>query len=355
MKKIVVEEIEIVVTTKVENALKNFKKLTPAIKKQVKQMQSTMKNIDLSSYEKSIDNAVRTTKRKIANLKKSNINNEIKIKVNNEDVQKKVQQTKKEIDSIHKTTSQSSKFKEFNSIDEAGELDPNFLKIIDKLPLDEIEKVPAKLKEIEPVVEEVKQKLASVKYVKYDTKSIEDFIKQYEQKVEPLRTSAQKEQARNQLANDFSGGFYSNNTQQQPSNETEETSNKTKGWAQALETVKQAINQIKTNLGQAKGKIEQAKNGSNSLKNSFEKVPKAVQSISQNIGKMSKGLKGGLGHVLKYAGALFSIRGIYSLLRGTANAWLSSQDVGAKQLTANIEYMKYAMRKCTCSSYSICY
>lgn len=317
-------------------------------------MQSTMKNIDLSSYEKSIDNAVRTTKRKIANLKKSNINNEIKIKVNNEDVKKKVDQTKKEIDGIHKTTSQSSEFKEFNSIDEAGKLDQNFLKIIDKLPLDEIEEVPTKLKEIEPVVEEVKQKLASIGHVKYDTKSIEDYMNQYAQKVEPLRTLAQKEQAKNQLANDFSGGFYSNNTQQ-TSNETEETSNKTKGWAQALEKVKQAINQIKTNLGQAKGKIEQAKNGSNSLKNSFEKVPKAVQSISQNVGKMSKGLKGGLGHVLKYAGALFSIRGIYSLLRGTANAWLSSQDAGAKQLTANIEYMKYAMRKCTCSSYSICY
>lgn len=86
-------------------------------------MQSTMKNIDLSSYEKSIDNAVRTTKRKIANLKKSNINNEIKIKVNNEDVKKKVDQTKKEIDGIHKTTSQSSEFKEFNSIDEAGKLE----------------------------------------------------------------------------------------------------------------------------------------------------------------------------------------------------------------------------------------
>ena len=41
--------------------------------------------------------------------------------------------------------------------------------------------------------------------------------------------------------------------------------------------------------------------------------------------------------------ALFSLRGIYSVLSNCANSWLSSQNAGAKQLSANIEYMKYAM------------
>ena len=54
-------------------------------------------------------------------------------------------------------------------------------------------------------------------------------------------------------------------------------------------------------------------------------------------------MKSGFKHVLKYAAALLSIRGIYGLLRNAASAWLSSQNEGAQQLSANIEYMKYAM------------
>ena len=46
---------------------------------------------------------------------------------------------------------------------------------------------------------------------------------------------------------------------------------------------------------------------------------------------------------MKYAGALFSLQSIYSTLSGCARSWLSSQNAGAKQLSANIEYMKYAM------------
>lgn len=53
--------------------------------------------------------------------------------------------------------------------------------------------------------------------------------------------------------------------------------------------------------------------------------------------------KNGLGHVLKYVGALVSLRSIYSALSGSAQSWLGSQNKGAQQLSADIEYMKYAM------------
>ena len=65
--------------------------------------------------------------------------------------------------------------------------------------------------------------------------------------------------------------------------------------------------------------------------------------IKNQIQQWSGGIKSGLSHVLKYAMALFSLRGIYSVLSNCANSWLSSQNAGAKQLSANIEYMKYAM------------
>lgn len=46
---------------------------------------------------------------------------------------------------------------------------------------------------------------------------------------------------------------------------------------------------------------------------------------------------------MKYAGALFSLRSIYSTLSSSASSWLSSQNAQAQQLSANIDYMKYAM------------
>lgn len=70
----------------------------------------------------------------------------------------------------------------------------------------------------------------------------------------------------------------------------------------------------------------------------------SANKMKNQIKQMSTGFKTGLGHVLKYAGALFSLRSIYSVLRNSASSWLSSQNAGAKQLSANIEYMKYAMR-----------
>lgn len=65
--------------------------------------------------------------------------------------------------------------------------------------------------------------------------------------------------------------------------------------------------------------------------------------IKNSINQMSTGFKSGLGTVLKYAGALFGLRSIYQILKSSASSWLSSQNAGAQKLSANIEYMKYAM------------
>jgi len=96
-------------------------------------------------------------------------------------------------------------------------------------------------------------------------------------------------------------------------------------------------------FGAFKGKLEQVKGSVGNLKDIFKQMPKLAQNITNNIKNMGKGLKQGLGHVLKYAGALFSLRSIYSVLSNLAQSWLSSQNAGTKQLSANIEHMKYAM------------
>lgn len=78
-------------------------------------------------------------------------------------------------------------------------------------------------------------------------------------------------------------------------------------------------------------------------KNNMNSIARITIKIRNQIQQWGSSIKQGVGQVLKYAGALFSLRGIYSTLSSSANSWLSSQNAQARQLSANIEYMKYAM------------
>lgn len=150
----------------------------------------------------------------------------------------------------------------------------------------------------------------------------------------------------------------------QLTNEAKKTSNEYNMWTKIvrqyyamLDQVKMKMSQLKSETQQTgatqskmssffsafKEKLAQAKPSVENFKNAFKQMPKLTQNITNNIKNMGKGLKQGLGHILKYASALFSLRGIYSVLSNSAQAWLSSQNAGAKQLSANIDYMKYAM------------
>lgn len=122
---------------------------------------------------------------------------------------------------------------------------------------------------------------------------------------------------------------------------------KVKGKVSQLkqETAQMATTQSKLGsfFSAFKQKVEQIKPSISSIGNSFKRLPKITQNITNHIKGMGTGIKQGLGHVLKYAGALLSLRGIYSILSSCAQSWLSSQNAGAQQLSANIDYMKYAM------------
>ena len=85
-----VEEIEIIVTAKVEEALKEFEKFLPAIKEVMKQAQEAFSKVDM------------LVKKQLANMKKSSENNQIKIKITNAEAIKQIRQVKKELDALHK-------------------------------------------------------------------------------------------------------------------------------------------------------------------------------------------------------------------------------------------------------------
>lgn len=97
-----VEEIEIIVTAKVEEALKEFQKILPEMTKIIKQAQEQLANVDMSKLQKAVKQQMPLFKKQIQNLKKSIENNIISIKVTNADAMKQIDQVKKGLESLHK-------------------------------------------------------------------------------------------------------------------------------------------------------------------------------------------------------------------------------------------------------------
>lgn len=92
-----------------------------------------------------------------------------------------------------------------------------------------------------------------------------------------------------------------------------------------------------------KNAIQQVKKQMDSSGSSSKKISNGLSSAKNMASKMGGSLKVGLGQILKISGALFGLQTIYSTLTNVANTWLSSQNSQAKQLSANIDYMKYAL------------
>ena len=95
-----VEELEIIVTAKVEEAIKQFKKIAPEIKKAVQQTQESFEKVDTKEMTNKVKQAVQLVKQKIEDFKKSNQDNAIKLTVNNKEAQKQISQIQKQIDSL---------------------------------------------------------------------------------------------------------------------------------------------------------------------------------------------------------------------------------------------------------------
>ena len=279
-----VEEIEIIVTAKVEEALKEFQKIVPTIKKQMDQTQNAFSKINTKEMKNKVQQAVFFIKKKLQEIRKSSANNELAIKVNNKDAQKQISQIQKQIDSLQEKIN-ARKIK----------LDIITPKL-DKMANEPMNKVnPERLENNKQYINLSDKEEVLVKEIQYYNKQLSE-------------AKSKMSQLRQQIS------------------QTATTQNKLSSFFEAF-----------------KQKIEQVKPSMFSIKNSFKGLPKITQNITNNIKGMGTGLRQGIGNVMKYAMALFSLRSIYSVLSGCANTWLSSQNAGAKQLSANIEYMKYAM------------
>lgn len=294
-----VEEIEIIVTAKVEEALKEFGKILPTIKQTIKQSQEAFSKIDTKTMTNKLHYAVNFMKKKMQDLKKSSENNEIAIKVNNRDAQKQITQIEKEIDSLQKKiTGRQLKLDVTNNALDKIRNDTN-QSVINEMP-------DAGNKRI---IQETYKRLDNNTTYKGLVRQSDKLNSEIERYITLLNSAKSK---MTEL--------------KQQTSQTTTTQNKLSSF-----------------FGAFKQKTEQVKSSVTSMKNSFNTMPKITQNITNNIKNIGTGLKNGLKHILKYATALFSLRGIYSTLSSCANAWLSSQNIAAKQLSANIEYMKYAM------------
>lgn len=293
------EEIEIIVTAKIESALKEFQKIVPAIKQTMKQTQEAMSKINTDTMSSKVSKAVQLVKNKIQELKKSSTNNEIAIKVNNKDAQKQITQIQKQIDSLQeKINARQMKLNIIN---------PQIDKIVEDTRNNV---VPDGISKNDKSMDTVVNNALS---------SNKDFTS--------LNIQAQKLYTEIEMYN----------------KQLSEAKSKMAELGQQTSQTATTQSKLGSFFSSFKQKIEQAKSSSKGLQSSFSKLPKITQNITNNIKGMGTGLKQGLGHVMKYAMALFSLRGIYSVLSSCASTWLSSQNEGAKQLSANIDYMKYAM------------
>lgn len=301
-----VEEIEIIVTAKVEEALKEFQKILPEMTKIIKQAQEQLANVDMSKLQKAVKQQMPLFKKQVQNLKKSIENNDISIKINNKDVEKQISQTQKQIDSLQeKINARQMKLNVIN---------PQIDKIVDDTR-----------KNVTPEGINPNDKAMDTT-VNNALNGNKDFTS--------LNSQAQKLYTEIEMYNKQLDVAKSKMAElKQQTSQTATTQNKLSSF---FSTFKQKIEQVKpTILG--------VKNIFSKMPNIGQNLSKETQSITNNIKGMGTGFKNGLGQVLKYAGALFSLRSIYSALSSSANAWLSSQNAQAKQLSANIDYMKYAM------------
>lgn len=272
----------------------------------IKQTQEQLANVDMSKLQKAVKQQMPLFKKQIQNLKKSIENNDISIKIDNKDAEKQISQTQKQIDSLN----------------------------------EKINARQMKLNVINPQIDKI----------------VDDTRKN----VTPEGINPNDKAMDTTVNNALNGNkdFTSLNSQAQKLYTEIEMYNKQLDVAKSkMAELKQQISQTATTQNKLssffsafKQKIEQVKPTILGVKNIFSKMPnigqnlsKETQSITNNIKGMGTGFKNGLGQVLKYAGALFSLRSIYSALSSSANAWLSSQNAQAKQLSANIEYMKNSL------------
>lgn len=293
------KELEKIVTAKVEKIIGQFKKITPVVLKVVQETQKSFQKIDMKEVNNRIGESVNFIKNKIKDLKNSTKKSKIAVKVNNEEVKKQVSQIEKEIDSLQKKIS-------------ARHIKLSFA----SSKLNEVKEQTTKefmQQETNSINPEDKSVISRNSLEKEDYSSLS--LQKDEFTIDMVVESEQLDVAKSKVTELREETSKSPNTQ-----------NKFSGF-----------------FNSAKEKIEKAKESFSKIKKVASQVSKVVMKITAPIKAIGSGLSKGLGYIVKHAVSLSSLQKIYSTLKDSANSWLSSQNSDAQQLSANIEYMKYAM------------
>ena len=287
---ITVEELDIVVQASVEQALTEFKKIVPQLKKTIKQVENGLNNVNTKGMTDKVQQAAQQVKQKVNEVKNTGVDKQLQSQFDKAGIS--VQKYQSELDQVKDKLRQV--YAEMDNIQE------NTWKAYTP------EGVDLGNKAIEPSVNRDLEGNKEYQNLSKEATKLEQQITSINSKLNETK------QQYNQIAMQI-----------------QEVSSKQGIWGNA-------INKIKNSMSSLKG-------SSDNIKKAFSQIPNITNKINTKITQIGKGLKQGLGHILRYAGALFSLQTIYSALSSSANAWLSSQNQAAKQLNTNIEYMQYAM------------
>ena len=366
-----VEEIEIIVTAKVEEALKEFQKILPEMTKIIKQAQEELANIDMSKLQKAVKQQMPLFKKQIQNLKKSIENDDISIKINNKDAKEQITQTQKQIDSLQEKINARKLKLDFvkQNLDKMyldnkntdGSVKENLGGNTEYIKLSEQEKeLNKEIQTYNKLLEDAKNGMTELKEVSSSSESQGpwDSLKDKIASIKPVMATIKEG-----FKNLFTGNWYDTDPFDMGESENQirlidlkidKIENKIRDFQSGKITLSdEDIAKAEVELDALYQKKEKIANDDSTSTGFFQNFSKGINNASTQIGAFFKkfksgfnigdSIKSGVKQVAKYALALFSLRGIYSILSNCAQSWLSSQNAQAKQLSANIEYMKYAM------------
>lgn len=285
----------------VEQALTEFKKIVPQLKRTIKQVEEGLNNVDTKGMTNKVQQAVQQVKQKI---------NEVK----NTGVDKQLQ----------------------SQFDKAGASVQKYQ--------EELDQVKEKLRQVYAEMDNIQAntwKAYTPEGIELGNQAIEPAVnndlagnKQYQDLSKEATKLEQQIQSLNGKLNETKQEY------NQIGNQIQETTAKQSTWGNIVNRVKTAINGIKKNTSSTENAFQSVATISDKVKNGCNQILKITGKVVTKIKQMGTGFKQGLTHILRYAGALFSLQTIYSTLSNSANSWLSSQNAGAQQLQANIDYLK---------------
>jgi len=292
----------------------------PNIKKQMKQVQEAFSKIDTKEMQNKVQQATNFVKKKVQDLKQSSKNNEVAIKVNNKDAQKQISQIQKQIDSLQeKINARQMKLNVINpQIDKIVEdtrksVTPDGINPNNKAMDTTVNNALSSNKDFTSLNSQAQKLYTEIEMYNTQLSEAKGKMSQLEQQTSQTATTQSK-----------LGSFFS-------------------AFKSKIEQAKTVAGRIGTAFKNVGSDIARCLNPINLIKKGAGAIGNVVKNIGTKTKGVGTGIKSGIGTVLKYATALFSLRSIYSTLSSCAQSWLSSQNAGAKQLSANIEYMKYAM------------